>query len=103
MKTIKQKHQKTSQTSLGLTWLDPLCHSFALARHGESVRHLVHQLVSRLVTVQSGRLSLVFFMRVLLQSLSRKLAELAVVTLAESKYRLGVAVWQGQGGSRPNA
>ena len=35
--------------------------------------------------------------------LSRKLAELAVVTLAESKYRLGVAVWQGQGGSRPNA
>ena len=34
---------------------------------------------------------------------SRKLAELAVVTLAESKYRLGVAVWQGQGGSRPNA
>ena len=34
---------------------------------------------------------------------SRKLAELAVVTLAESKYRLGVAVWQGQGGSPPNA
>ena len=38
-----------------------------------------------------------------LERYSRKLAELAVVTLAESKYRLGVAVWQGQGGSRPNA
>ena len=45
----------------------------------------------------------VFIYVVIYLYLSRKLAELAVVTLAESKYRLGVAVWQGQGGSRPNA